>query len=61
MTKVARLLIDEAREEWEIETAKKLIKQGLALDVITETLGLPESKVKELQSELMQRLEPVPA
>jgi len=61
MTKVARLLIDEAVKERDVEIAEKLIKQGLAVDVITETLGLPESKVKELQSELMQRLEPVPA
>jgi len=62
MTKVARLLIEEAveeaLEERDIDIANKLIKQGFSINAIVEAIGLPEAKVMELQTKFEQSLDP---
>ena len=55
MTKVARLLVEDAvkdaRTTWEIELARKLIKQGmLSTAAIADATGLDEAAVIQLQS-----------
>ena len=53
MTKVARLLIDEGREEEKIEIAKSMYSEGIGIEIIERVTKLPMDKIKELLSEVI--------
>jgi len=52
MTKVARLLIEEGREEEKIEIAKSMYSEGIGIEIIERVTKLPMDKLKELLSEV---------
>ena len=58
MTQVARLLIDEAREEWAVDMAKWMLLRKISIEDVTDATKLSESKVRELQAELTSQLVP---
>ncbi len=43
---------EEGRKEEKIEVAKNLLKAGVSVDLIAESTGLPQAKIKQLQKEI---------
>ncbi|NUX01723.1 Rpn family recombination-promoting nuclease/putative transposase, partial [Wolbachia endosymbiont of Madathamugadia hiepei] len=43
---------DEGMEKGKIEVARNLPKAGISIDIISQTTGLPQAEIKQLQEEI---------
>ncbi|MCM1001761.1 Rpn family recombination-promoting nuclease/putative transposase [Wolbachia pipientis] len=43
---------DEGMERGKIEVARNLLKAGISIDIISQTTGLPQAEIKQLQEEV---------